>query len=68
MNKSEMVKEVIENFCWGNLDNLQNKLDVLDFETKISDVSLINGKTSGQVFFVDENSVNKVIDFTITNE
>lgn len=68
MNKSEMVKEVIENFCWDSLDNLQNKLDILDFETKISDVHSINGRTSGQVFFVDENLIDKVIDFTITNE
>lgn len=64
--KSEMVKEVIENFCWDSLDNLQNRLDVLDFDVKISDISLINGRTSGQVFFIDENLVDKVIDFSIS--
>ena len=66
-----IVKSFIKENSFEWVDNLkeilQERLSLnLKFETNVSDIENRNGHTFGEISFEDENSIVRVIDFTIT--
>jgi len=67
-----IVKSFITDCLFDSKDRLkeilQEKLDLnLRFDTKVSEIETKNKRTFGKVFFEDENGIESVINFTITN-
>jgi hypothetical protein len=70
-----LVKVIVKSFTEENLfesvdglkEILQERLNLnLKFETNVSDIENKNEHTFGKISFEDENSIVRVIDFTIT--
>lgn len=74
--RSMLIEIIVKSFTYENSFNsldglkelLQERLNLnLKFETIVSDLETKNSQTFGRISFEDENTMIKVLDFTINN-
>lgn len=71
-----LIKAIVNDFCIRQLfthfeditEQLQNELNShLKFETKISNLYQTDSLSSGDIYFVNENGVDSMINFHVLN-